>query len=1059
MSAIKEIHGCPLLERIGEGGIADVFRSTWQGREVALKVLREPDRVSVARRFAREGRLLQRLHHPGLVQCFEVLGGDTPALVLELLRGTALDERLARQPLDGNEAMGVGSAILRVLQHLHERGVVHRDVKSSNIFCTGDNRTVLMDLGLAADVADPLSTTLGDVLGTYAYMAPEQIAGSETDHRCDLYSLGVTLYEAVCGTRPYNARSAAAWLVAHRSGEATPLGEVASGVPVRFAALVDRLMARDPAVRPSSAAVALALLTGAVGSRFPLHSPVMGGRGSAIGAVSAVIDGGGWLQLIGPMGCGFSAMARRARLLAAESGVEVIGFRGRRRMGADDVRNVLSQELVRFGLPQAESEAALLVLLEDLAREGVVLLLAEEVDSLAPEALEVLTRASKVQGLAAVHFGTELPEEEGARRLELRPLSTEEIRRVVEGMLSTQAVPAGFDQALAEASGGLPAFVVALVREQVEAGCLRREGLADTGQPAWSWDASGGVVPGDGTTRMLGRALRSLSSGSRAALELLAVADDNVPVELAIVALGGTGDGLEFGQLVGRGMVRSWTEGGEDWMAVSRASIERVVLEGIAPARKRELHGNLADAAQARGEGEWERRFLLFHRSLASVGGEGAVALVELGELLARAGRPIRALRVLDVVPEGGETALPELLPRRAMARVEALVTLGRLGEALTALAAGARLASDVSTPTEARLVDSLELEILLDMGSPPSAALIERVSARMGDGAVGALHAMGRLAAMRGQLPAAASLFSAAGASAGSRIDRLAVRSQLGHAEMMLLSGKAIESERALAGLVRALRGRDRGSLLAAAFVALARVQRTLGQLGRAADTIVLAATGRSVGTPAAALGTDVIAAWVAVGTGDLVLASRSLARVGAVVGAVRYPVRALYFEVLAELRRAQNDGPAALAAHLAGAEAARTADDALGLAFHEAMAALRTANAQLTANAVARLTEVGAPRHLAQLYLLGGVIGRDPEILASAETAARECEDPILLLNVLFEGRGAGRRAEARSLAIGVLDGINGPARDCFRDQPHVRWALAEASRSEGGPRDTRV
>jgi hypothetical protein len=503
---VTELHGCPLIERIGEGGIADVFRSTLEGREIALKVLRDPDRVSVARRFLREGRLLQRLQHPGLVRCYAVFEGETPALALELLRGSPLDERIARQPLGGDEAMHLGAALLRTLQHLHEHGIIHRDVKASNVFCTSDNRTVLMDLGLAADAGDPLSTTLGDVLGTYAYMAPEQIAGAESDHRCDLYSLGVTLYEAVCGARPYNARSASAWLAAHRSGEATPLADVASGLPVRFAALVDRLMARDPAIRPPTAAVALALLTGASGMRFSLHSPPLVGRGAAEGAITAVLDAGGWLQLTGPPGAGFGAVARRARQLAATAGVEVIGFRGRRRMRADDVRRVLAAELERFGMPVALEIDALDRLFEDLAREGIVLLLAEDVELLSPDARAVLDRVSSVADVAAVHIGSDLPAHPRARRLELRPLTQEEVRRVAEGMLASHAVPAGLDRGLAQASGGHPVYVVALVREQVEAGTLRCDGLAETGQPTWSWDASAGLVAGEDSRRMLDRA-------------------------------------------------------------------------------------------------------------------------------------------------------------------------------------------------------------------------------------------------------------------------------------------------------------------------------------------------------------------------------------------------------------------------------------------------------------------------------------------------------------------------------------------------------------------------
>lgn len=1059
MAGPQIIHGCPLLERIGEGGIADVFRSEWEGRPVALKVLRDPERVSVARRFIREGRLLQRLQHVGLVRCLAIFEGDTPTLVLELLRGSPLDERVARRPLSGDEAMHLGAAVLRTLQHLHEHGVVHRDVNASNIFCTDDNRTILMDLGLAADVADPLATTLGDVLGTYAYMAPEQIAGALSDHRCDLYSLGVTLYEAVCGARPYNARSAAAWLAAHRSGEATPLGEVASGLPVRFASLVDRLMARDPAVRPPSAAVALALLTGASGMRFSLHSPVLAGRGGALGAVSAVLDVGGCLQLVGPPGSGFGALARRIRQLAAESSVEVIGLRGRRRMKADDVRSVLAFELARFGLPMAQDVDTAVTLIEDLAREGVVLILAEQVDELRPEAFAVLARASGVLGVAAVHLGTEVPPVAGARRLPLRPLRVEEARGLAEGMLASRAVPAGFERAITEAAGGLPALVVGLIREQVEAGALRCEGVRGGGQPVWTWDASSGIVPGENTRRMLERSLRGLTEGARNALEVLAVADDSLPMELLEEASGGLEDGLTVGQLVARGLVETWSEGGDTWVRVARAGIERMVVERVDPEQRVRIHGALADAAAARGNGDWERRFQLVHRSLGVPGGEGVVALLELGEFLAQSGRPVRALPLFDQTAGAVDTLPPDLLPRRAFGRAEALVTLGRLSEALSALAAGVQLARGLSELAASAGVDPLEIEILLALGSPPSGPLVERVSARVNDGDARVLLALGLLATSRGQLATGKTLLSVAIESASSRIDRVGVRAAIALSEVYLLLGESAEAESVIGGVVRELRGLDRPTLLHAATLAAAKVQRALGQLGRASEILRSEGEGRRERFGASAMGIDVLTAAIALGTGDPEAAGRALARVGSTVGSVTYAVRADYYEVLAELRRVQNDGPAALAAHLVGAEAARAADDALRLAYHEAMAALRSVNAALTADAVGRLSAIGAPRHLAQVYLVGGLLGRDADILTSAEESARAAQDPLLLLEVLFARRSSAGRAEARAIARSVLAGLQGAARDDFQDRPEVAWALATPDRAAGGARDTRA
>ena len=263
----RTLGGWVLEEKVGVGGLAEVWRATKGGRTVALKVLRERDDSHAHRsRFLREGRLLLRLDHPGLPRCYEVHDGDQPYLALELLEGETLSSRIRRLGrLPFEQVTAIADYLLRILAYLHERGIVHRDVKSSNVFLADDRRVMLFDLGLSADPTDPLTTTLGDVMGTYAYMAPEQIAGAEIDHRSDLYSLGVTLYEAIAGERPFRGRGAAEFLQAHREGKAPSLAERLPDAPARLIDAIEQLMARDPVARPSSATIGLALLKGAGG--------------------------------------------------------------------------------------------------------------------------------------------------------------------------------------------------------------------------------------------------------------------------------------------------------------------------------------------------------------------------------------------------------------------------------------------------------------------------------------------------------------------------------------------------------------------------------------------------------------------------------------------------------------------------------------------------------------------------------------------------------------------------------------------------------------------------
>ncbi len=1054
MASRGELHGLRLLERIGEGGIADVFRTTWEGKEVALKVLRDPDRPAMRKRFLREGRLLQRLSHPGLVRCLHVYGGNQPALVLELLRGEPLDDRISRRPMNGDEAVHLAQALLRVLQYLHEHGIVHRDVKASNVYCADDNRVVLMDLGLAVDPADPLTTTLGDVLGTYAYMAPEQIAGAESDHRTDLYSLGITLYEAVCGARPFSARGAAGWLSVHRSGGATPLIEVAPGIPVRFASLVDRLMARDPAGRPPSSAVALALLTGSVGIRRDLRRPPLVGRAAARGAMEAAIDTGGFVVVTGPFGSGFGALARTARAMATERGMETVTVRGRSRMRPHELCAAITAELGRMGMTVAPELADIRNALGDLGRESGVLLVSEDADALSPDCLAVVNELSRLDFVSAIVLGVDIAPVAGARHVALRPLSLAEIRQLLVELFDSPAVPPGLEVAVAEASGGVPAMAVALLREQATGGGVWCEGTTDDGHPAWRWDSATGLAPGTTTQRLLERALRRLPEATRRVLDAVAVAGGPVPVELLLDAAGADASGIDLGPALRQGLIATWSDSGEEWVSLTRAALEATILGHLPEDDRRGLHRALADAARARPSGEWEQRFLVLHDALGSGAAEQIVQLVELGEYLARAGRPQAALDTIEQAGAAGDVGA-ELAARRALARAEALRSVGRLREAWEALAAGDRLAREVGARRLVDRADALALEVEVSQGSPPDSVRAERVGRLAGHGLLDAQLAVGDFARRLGDNVRAEHHYRACLAESPSSQDRAAIRARIGLATLALSRGANDDAERMMLALVRELRGRERRTALSDAFLRLAVVQRTCGQLSRAMESIDLsddAASRRE--TASRAIAGELLRAWVQLGAGELDAAGTRIASCGAAADpAAPYAVRAFYYEVLADERRERGDVPASLAAHLSGMETAQRAGDSARAAFHDGMAALYTANAKHVSSSVEVLGRMGSHRLLAQLMLAGALVGRDPDILKAAEREARLAGDPILLLDVLHAVRASARVPEARALARRLADATHGALGDALRRRPALRWALSEAGRAGNG------
>ncbi|MBK8482731.1 MAG: serine/threonine protein kinase [Proteobacteria bacterium] len=199
-----------LVEPLGKGGMATVYRGRHllTDQEVAIKIL-SPELATqsdVKARFIDEARTLARLEHPNIVTLYNFLEAEGHLyLVMQIAEGEALDALIGRQGrLPCNDVVAIGIETLFALEYAHERGVVHRDIKPSNIVIRGDGAVKVMDFGIAKIVGSTKLTQTGQTMGTVRYMAPEQVRGKPVDHRCDLYALGVTLYEACSGQPPFD---------------------------------------------------------------------------------------------------------------------------------------------------------------------------------------------------------------------------------------------------------------------------------------------------------------------------------------------------------------------------------------------------------------------------------------------------------------------------------------------------------------------------------------------------------------------------------------------------------------------------------------------------------------------------------------------------------------------------------------------------------------------------------------------------------------------------------------------------------------------------------------
>jgi serine/threonine protein kinase len=283
---------------VGRGGVADVYRAEdlQRGVPVAVKILRNAAAADI-RRFAREARTLERLDHPAIVRLRDEGACDgVPYLVLDLVDGEPLSRVIERGPIEEDGVQRMGTALAGALAHAHGLGIVHRDVKPGNVLVDRDGNVRLTDFGIARlldSAAVAAITETGLVIGTAAYLAPEQVRGETAGPEADVYALGLVLLEALTGERAYaGPPTEAAMARLQRSPE----------IPVQtpwLASLVAAMTAIDPARRPRAKAVEDAFENRSATSEhtavMPVPPPasrapmVLKKRGPLLAALAAVV--------------------------------------------------------------------------------------------------------------------------------------------------------------------------------------------------------------------------------------------------------------------------------------------------------------------------------------------------------------------------------------------------------------------------------------------------------------------------------------------------------------------------------------------------------------------------------------------------------------------------------------------------------------------------------------------------------------------------------------------------------------------------------------------------
>ena len=334
---------------IGAGGMGEVFRATDTklGRDVALKVLppemaSRPERLA---RFQREARAVAALNHPHIVTIYSVEEADgVHFLTMELVEGQALDRTIPEGGLPLGRIFEIATALAEALAAAHDKGIVHRDLKPANVMIANDGRVKVLDFGLAkrsvteaeapanSELLTELRTREGVVVGTVPYMSPEQVQGRAVDHRTDIFSLGVILYEMATGRRPFRSDSAAGLMSAILRDTPEPATSVRADLPGALHAAIEGCLHKDPAQRFQAARDVRAALErprpATAAAPAPARRPLVGRdaeRAVLEAALAAAAEGRGSLVLLGgEPGVGKTRLAAETLAAGGARGVRAL---------------------------------------------------------------------------------------------------------------------------------------------------------------------------------------------------------------------------------------------------------------------------------------------------------------------------------------------------------------------------------------------------------------------------------------------------------------------------------------------------------------------------------------------------------------------------------------------------------------------------------------------------------------------------------------------------------------------------------------------------------------
>ena len=684
---------------LGTGGMGEVYRvlDLEQGQACALKILNTMvDQKAVHRRFHREFQVLSRLQHPRLVRTYTWgFAEDRPYFTMEYLPGRTLEKIIADRARLGqfraSHFFALVQQIVEGLAYIHAQGAVHRDLKPSNIMVLETEEgieTTILDLGLAKfrQLHSVSITQTGATIGTAEYMSPEQGKGLWVDHRSDLYSLGIILYEMLTGTPPFSGQNPISVILKHIRESPPPMAEAHVEVPEQTQQIVLQLLAKEPVDRYQSAEEVVQALNGVASSRFVLpddeqrdvHRKVM--RPQFVGRESEMKTLRAMLQDV-------QAGEQRVVLISGEAGVgksrlveELLGDAliydflclkgaGREEGGQiygaliDAFQRVKMTDLVGRETDKFSVMERWLQLLKTLRQKQPVVLCLEDIqwlDELTLEFLQYVLRDPEpcpfLLCLTCQWSNREpIPKEienfihsnelAGATRIQLGDLPREEVGYLAASMLGERSIPSDALQTLFRETGGQPLFVVEAVRTLVNADVVQQNVFGD-----WQWGEFPETLLSDDISEVLYRRITALSAVQRQVMEYACVFFNDFSFDL--LASIWLGDELELmdvlEDLIDEGLLITY--GDEERYRFSQGLYRRAIYDRMQDVRRRLLHREIGNALEET---------------------EGAEELTEeLADHFATAGEQHKAVKYMRL---SGKKALEKHAYRQAFRRFEAV--------------------------------------------------------------------------------------------------------------------------------------------------------------------------------------------------------------------------------------------------------------------------------------------------------------------------------------------------------------------------------------------------